>query len=79
MAMSVDLWLSLMAASIEAPAEIEENSNIPEKQGQSFSPTLKSSLAVARETAELVWAYSRVFASSFPYKSFGATFFKCVM
>ena len=54
MAMSVDLWFNLIAASIEAPAEIEENSNIPEKLGQSFSPTLKSSRAVAKEIAELV-------------------------
>lgn len=43
-----------MAASILAPAEIEENSNMPEKLGQSFSPTLKSSRAVASEMAEEV-------------------------
>ena len=77
MAMSVERWFNLMAASIEAPAEIWENSNMPEKLGQSFSPTLKSSFAVASEMAELVCAYSRVAASSLPYKSFGATFFKC--
>ena len=40
MQMSDDLWFNLIAASMDPPAEIWENSNKPGKHGQSFSPTL---------------------------------------
>lgn len=38
--MSDDLWFSFIAASMEPPTDIWENSKSPGKDGQSFSPTL---------------------------------------